>query len=94
MWNGVDDMQHTKHDLTWIVEGIKANSLIWVTDGLHGRKKATDLSGAGWMIFCKRTGLKLTGNFWECSVSASSYRVEMLGLGAQHLLVRALAEFI
>jgi hypothetical protein len=47
----------------------------------------------GWIIFCKRTGLQMTGTFWEKSPSASLFRAEMLGLCCLHLLVRAVAEF-
>jgi hypothetical protein len=35
----------------------------------------------------------MTGTFWENSPSASSFRVEMLGLACLHLLARAVAEF-
>jgi hypothetical protein len=45
------------------------------------------------IIFCSKTGLRLTGTFWERSPSASSYRAEMLGLCALHLFARALSEF-
>ena len=36
---------------------------------------------------------KTKGNFWEKSTGANSYRAEMLGLCALHLLAQALAEF-
>ena len=52
-----------------------------------------DLCGVGWMIICTNTGFRLTGAFWEQSTSASSYRVELLGLCALHILSQALAEF-
>jgi hypothetical protein len=45
------------------------------------------------MIFCTNSGFHLTGTFWERSCSASSYRAELLGLCALHLLAQALAEF-
>jgi hypothetical protein len=51
------------------------------------------LSGIGWIIFCSKTGLRLTGSFWERSLVASSYQAEMLGLCALHLFARALLEF-
>jgi hypothetical protein len=55
-------------------------------------KKAIDLCGVGWIIFCTKTGFRLTGTFWEQSNSASLYRAGMLGLCALHLLARAVAE--
>ena len=93
MWEGIDDGQDTKSDTTWIAEGMTHNLLIWVTDCSYDRKKARDLSGVGWIIFCTWTGLRLTGTFWEKSTGANSYRVEMLGLCALHLLAQAVTEF-
>jgi hypothetical protein len=58
----------------------------------YDRKKARDLSGVGWIIFCTRTGLRLMGTFWEKSTGANLYRAEMLGLCA-YLLAQAVAEF-
>ncbi len=29
MWEGIDDSQATKQDLTWLVEGMKTRTLIW-----------------------------------------------------------------
>ncbi len=93
MWEGIDDDQDTKLDMTWIAEGMTHNSLIWVTDDSYDRKKARDLSGVGWIIFCTRTGLRLMGTFWEKSTGANSYHAEMLVLCALHLLAQAVAEF-
>jgi len=90
MWEGIDDSQQSKNNLSWLVEGMESNSLTWVTDGSYDRKRAADLSGVGWIIFCSKTGLRLTGTFWERSPSASSYHAEMLGLCALHLFARAL----
>jgi hypothetical protein len=48
-------------------------------------KKAADVCGVGWIIFCSKTGLCLTGMFWERYILASSYWAEMPGLHALHL---------
>jgi hypothetical protein len=72
---------------------MKSNTLVWVTDGLLDQKRVIDLSGVSWIIFCSKTGLWLTGTFWEQSPAASSYWAEMLGLCALHLFVRVLSEF-
>jgi hypothetical protein len=77
MWEGIDDDQETKEDATWIANGMRHNSLIWATDGSYNRKKASNLSGASWIIFCTRTGLQLVGTFWEKSIWANLYRVEL-----------------
>ena len=72
---------------------MKFNTLTWVTDGSYDRKRAADLCGVGWVIFCNKTGTRLTGTFWERSPAVSSYRAEMLGLCCLHLLARGLSEF-
>jgi hypothetical protein len=69
------------------------NSLVWVTDGSYDRKKAIDLCGVEWIIFCTKTGFHLTGTFWEKSTLASSYRAEMLRLCTLHLLAWAVVEY-
>jgi hypothetical protein len=43
--------------------------------------------------FCTKTGLHLTGTFWEKSNSASLYGAELLGLCALNLLTRAVVEY-
>jgi hypothetical protein len=57
MWEGIDEDQATKEDVTWIAKGMRNNMLIWVADGSYDRKKAKELSGVGWIIFCTKTGL-------------------------------------
>ena len=93
VWEGIDDNQATKQDLTWLVEGMKNRTLIWVTDGSYDKLRANDLSGVGWVLLCTRTGKRLTGWCWERSITADSYRAEMLGLCSLHLLARALSEY-
>jgi len=93
MWEVIEPGKDTLADVSWIVNGLHNGSLIWTTDGSYDRKKAVDLCGVGWMIFCINTGFRLTGTFWERSPLASSYRAELLGLCALHLFAQALAEF-
>jgi hypothetical protein len=78
MWEGIEDSQDTKRDLSWLVQGMRSNSLLWVTDGSYDRKRAPTLSGVGWIIFCQHSGKRLIGSFWEKSSSASSYRINKL----------------
>jgi hypothetical protein len=35
MWEGINMAQTTKSDLTWLAEGMKSNTFVWVTDGLY-----------------------------------------------------------
>jgi hypothetical protein len=55
MWGGIDATQRTKEDTTWIAEGMQEGTLIWTIDGSYDRKRAADLLGVGWIIFCKWT---------------------------------------
>jgi hypothetical protein len=80
------------YNMTWVVEGLTNASLIWVTDGLCDRKMAIDLCRVGWIIFCTKTGFRLTGTFCEKSCPASLFRAEMLGLCALHHSAQAVAE--
>ncbi len=92
MWDDIDFGQETTQDLKWVAEGMQNNTLVWTMGGSYDRKWVADLSGVSWIIFCKRTGLWMTGMFWEKSPSASLFRAEMLGLCCLHLLARAVAE--
>ena len=69
MWEDIDFTQTTTQDLQWIAKGMKNNTLVWMTNGSYDRKKAADLSIVGWIIFCKDSGLRMTGTFWEKSSS-------------------------
>ena len=93
MWEKIEPGKDTLADLLWIVDSLRNGSLILATDGSYDRKKAIDLCGVGWMIFCTNTGFRVTGTFWERSIAASSYRDELLGLCALHLFAQAIAEF-
>jgi hypothetical protein len=63
MWEDINFSQETTQDLQWIAKGMKNNTLVWTTNGSYDRKKAADLSGVGWIIFCKSSGLQMTGTF-------------------------------
>jgi hypothetical protein len=93
MWEVIKPGKDTPEDVSWIVYGLHNGSLIWTTDGSYDQKKAVNLCGVGWIIFCTNTGFQLTGTFWEQSPLPSLYRAELLGLCALHLFAQALAEF-
>ncbi len=65
MWERIEDGQATKSDLSRLVQGMRSDSLLWVTDGSYDRKRAPVLSGVGWIIFCQHTGKRLVGSFWD-----------------------------
>jgi hypothetical protein len=93
MWQDISNVSKPKDDMQWVADGMIAGNLIWTTNRSYDRKKAADLSGVGWIIFCKATGQQLMGSFWERSIMASSFRAEMLGLCVLHLLARAISEY-
>ena len=72
MWEGIDKDQKNYNKLTWIVDGMQKNTMLWVTDGSYNRRRGADLSGVGWVIMCTKTGNRLTGSFWERSLVANS----------------------
>ncbi len=93
MWEGIEDGQATKHNLSWLIQGMESNTLLWVTDGSYDRKHAPVFSRVGWIIFCQTTGKRLVGSFWEKVSSASSYLAKLLGLCLLHIFALALSEF-
>ncbi len=93
MWKGINAAQTIKSYLTWLVEGMKSNTLVWVTDGLYDQKRAADLNGAGWIIFCNKMRLRLTGTFWEWSLAASSSGQKCLAYAPCTFLPESFLEF-
>jgi hypothetical protein len=55
MWRDINTGDKPKDNMQWVADGLTAGTLIWTTDGSYDRKNATDLSGVGWIIFCKAT---------------------------------------
>ncbi|KAL3760545.1 hypothetical protein ACHAWU_009506 [Discostella pseudostelligera] len=74
-------------DVTWLAESFQAGNLIGVADGSNDRVCSPHISGTGWILCDKLTRRTLAGNFTEVSSSGSSYRGEVLGLCAMHVLV-------
>ena len=80
-------------NMTWLVDRMKNNTITWCTDGSYHRKHAHKISGAGWMMYCTKTGNSMTGKFYEISEDAASYRGEQIGLCVIHHLIVVLCEF-
>ena len=64
-----------------------------VTDGSYNKDVALLSSGAGWILYCTVTKQWLYGSFFEVSPRAGSYRAELLGLLAIHLLGSAFEQY-
>ncbi len=63
MWEGIDAAQTTKRDLTWLVEGMKSNTLVWVTDGLYNQKKGSRLEQSWLDNILKQNGVTADRHF-------------------------------
>ena len=90
MW---EHIEHKGRNITWVVEAIRRDSAVMVTDGSFDRKRAPHVSGAGWEITCHKAKTFLKGSFFEISNSASAYRGELLGLVALHTLIYAIGQY-
>jgi hypothetical protein len=56
MWRNINIVNKAKDNIQWIAEGMTAGTLVWITDGSYDRKRAADLLGVGWIVFCNTTG--------------------------------------
>jgi hypothetical protein len=95
-WGGAWLWEHTylPFGIDALVDSIAEGTAILVTDGSYSRKIRHDIDGAGWLIYCKRRKkVVFKGSFSEWSGSAGSYRGELLGLLAVHLMVLAVEKF-
>ena len=72
---------------------MKSGTALWCTDGSHDPNLAPDISGAGWVIYDTATTHYLRCDFFERSDQASSFRGEMIGSLALHILCSALEQF-
>lgn len=80
-------------DLNWVVTALRDGTAILVTDGSYKVDLAPTVSGAGWVLYCTSSKLRLRGSFYEVSPHADSYPAEYLGLLAIHTLLAALQEY-
>ena len=90
MWSNI---VNEGRDLQWVVAALQNGTGVFVTDGSYNRTVAPLVSGAGWLLYCTESKHKLYGSFYERSPRAGSYRGELLGLLAIHVLVGALEAY-
>lgn len=79
-------------DISWLIDGLKAGTVIGCTDGSFDGKKLSRLCSSGWILHNTTTGTHLAGSFCECSPGAGSYQGKVLGLCALQLLLLAFQE--
>ncbi len=74
---------------------MRSDTTLWCTDGSHDPISAHQINGAGWIIYGAVTEQQLYSDFFERSDQAISYsyRGEMIGNLALHILRSALEQF-
>lgn len=90
MWEGIGVVG----SLEAVVSAYKNGTALWCTDGSYDRVVMPDVSSAGWTVFDPKTTSHIKGSFFEVSgeAAAGSYRGELLGLTALHLVACAMKE--
>ncbi len=84
MW---DFVSNVTSEPSWLPLALESGTVVLATDGSYDRKKGSHVSGAGWDIACWKSGRVLKGSYFGFSSNASSYRGDLLGLVAIHILV-------
>jgi hypothetical protein len=83
MWDNLAIMG----DLDWIAASIADNSCVTVTDGSYMKELYPYLNSAAFVLECSKGRGRLMGSFVENTPNAVSYRGELLGLMANHLIL-------
>ena len=73
----------------WLREAIHDGTLIAVTDGSYIRERFPDLCSAAFILECSSGRGRIIGSFAESSPGSNTYRGELLGLMAIHLILLA-----
>ena len=90
MW---DNIKEEESDMSRVRDATIGGMLLAVTDGSYDREKAKDVSRLGWILVCTKTRCTIWGSFYKISPKARSFRGELLGLVAIHMLALAVAQF-
>jgi hypothetical protein len=77
-------------EVTWLAAAIAENRLIAVTDGSCMKDVYPQVNSAAFVFECTDRQGRLWGFFVEHSPNAGSYRGELLGLMAIHLILRGI----
>ena len=78
---------------SWLADAIEDNSLIAVTDGSYMKENYPNLNSAAFVFECSKGRGRLMGSFTEFTPDAGSYRGELLGLMAIHLILLAVNDY-
>jgi hypothetical protein len=88
MWDNI----RWEGDDNWIAESIRQGSCMAVTDGSYKKNLYPDIHSAAFVLECKNKSGQIWGSFPEPSRCACSYRGELVGLMAIHLILLAANE--
>ena len=89
MWKGLA----MPVDKKWLTNAVTNNTLVCVTDRSCSQEKAPDICGDGWIIYCTATKQHISMTLVERLDSTSTYRGELLGMLAIHLILLAIEEY-
>ena len=89
MW----DSLHISGDISWLEVSIAENTCMAVTDGSYMKEVYPFLNSAAFVFECTRGRGRIVGSFVERTPEAGSYRGELLGLMAIHLILKGVNEF-
>jgi hypothetical protein len=76
-------------DIGWIAEATADNTLLAITNGSYMKELYPHLNSAAFVLECAKGRGRLMGLFTEHTKDACSYRGELLGLMAIHLILLA-----
>jgi hypothetical protein len=79
-------------EVSWLTEWIADNSLVAVTNGSYMKEVYPNINLAAFVFECTKGQGWLWGSFVEHNPDAGSYRGELLGLMAIHLILRGMNE--
>jgi hypothetical protein len=88
MWDNIQ----WEGDDNWMADSIKEGMCIAVTDGSYMKELYTDILLAAFVIECYRGRGRIWGSFPEVSQCACSYRGELVGFMAIHLILLLINE--
>jgi hypothetical protein len=83
MWEGL----RISRDDTWVREAIRDNSLVAITDGSNMKDLFPNMNSCAFIFECTKKRGRMTGAFPEQTTEAGSYRGELIGLLAIHLIL-------
>ena len=86
MWEGL----RISGDGAWMIEAIRDNSLVAVTNGSHMKDLFPNMNFCAFIFKCPKKRGRMTGAFPDQTAEAGSYQGELIGLLAIHLILHSI----